>query len=330
VDIATHLLVPYAGLLAAYGYWRRGREADERRASYAVVFGLAGFSPDLDGALDPLSSRFDALYWLQHRGVSHTLVGAPLFALLLTLALALIARRWPRRFGLFAWRPGLALVAVVGSWTHLVLDGVTLAGVPLLWPLAFGRFGYPLFHWLVFWLFPLGALALGAHALGRLSRRGVVMAGALIVVALIVVAGVRVATRPDLEDAYVYPRASDLEWIVVQPLANGSWAAATHRLGVESSPLVFQTLVPDEAREAVAAARATAAYRGFLMGSYGPVATHAEPTPQGGWNVTITDVAQRYEALHDPRWTPTDPFEDWGYVRFHVDGERVEVLHRGW
>lgn len=331
MDVATHLLVPYAGLLAAYGYWRRAHPHDEARAAQAAVFGIAGFAPDLDGLVDPLSERFDALWWLQHRGVSHTLVGAPLFALALAGALALLARRWPRRFGLFAWRPGLLLFAIAGSWTHLVLDGVTLAGVPLLWPMMFGRFGFPLFHWLVWWLFPVGVVALALHAFGKLDRRRVVFAGALMVAALVVVAGIRVATRPDApEGSLVFPRSSDLEWLVLTPLSNGSWHAATHRSGQVSGDAWFAGDVPPAARDAVRAARETDAFRGFLLGSYGPIVERAALAEDGAWRVTIVDVAQRYEATNEPRWTPTEPFEDWGYVEFEVRDGYVEVLHRGW
>lgn len=332
MDVATHALVPLAGALAAYGFLRRDAPQDRRKAAVAGVFGVAGFAPDLDGLIDPLSARFDALYWLQHRGVSHTLLGAPVFALATLGALVLLARVWPRRASLFAWRPALVPAAVIGSWTHLVLDGITYSGVPLLWPFAFGRVGFPLFHWLVWWLFPVGVVVLALHAARRLSRRRVVQAGALVVIALVLVATVRATTRPwDVaDDERVFPRNSMQEWVIAKPHDNGSWLVQTQRAGERFDPQWFEAREPPEAAEAIERARGTSAYRGFLMGSFGPVVTTAD-REAAGWNITFTDAAQRYEAVRDPRWTPTRPFDAWGYVSFVVrDDGGIAVTHRGW
>lgn len=333
MDIATHALVPMAGALAALGFLRRDAIEDRRRAAIATVFGIAGFAPDLDGLIDGLSARSDALYFLQHRGLSHTLVGAPLFGLVALGALVLLARAWPRRMSLFTWRPVLVPAAILGSLTHLVLDGVTYSGVPLLWPFSFARVGFPLFHWLVWWLFPVGALVLALHAVGRLSRRRVVQAGALVVVALLVVASVRVVTRPSAADlpegALVFPASSELAWTIATPIPDGSWRVETYRDGRLQDPVEFFHRAPEEAAEAIARVTETGAFKGFRMGSFGPVVTQAHREGEA-WNVTFLDVAQRYEALHDPRWTPAEPFEDWGYVTFLVRGEEIDVVHRGW
>jgi membrane-bound metal-dependent hydrolase YbcI (DUF457 family) len=334
VDVATHLLVPYAAALVALGFWRRDAPGDRPRAAVAAVFGIAGFAPDLDGLVDPLSELFGPLYWLQHRGVSHTLVGAPIFALATLGMLVLGARLWPRRMSLFAWRPALVPAAVLGSFTHLLLDGVTYGGVPLWWPFAHGRVTFPLFHWLVGWLLPISAIPLVAHGLGRLSRRRVVQAGALVVALLVVVGGVRLWARPwdEAEGARVYSTGSELEWVVATPLPNGTWELVLVRGEARSRPAWFADAVPPEAAEAVERAKDTHAYRGFLLGSFGPVVTSASRMAEGSWNVTFTDAAQRYEALFlDPRWTPAESPEEWGYVSVAVapDGG-ARALHRGW
>lgn len=330
VDVATHALVPMAAALAALGFWARDEPQDRRKAAFAAVFGLAGAAPDLDGLIDPLSEWFDSLYWLQHRGVSHTFAGAPIFGLILLLALSAGAAAWPRRMGLFAFRPRLVVAAATGAWTHLVLDAVTYSGVPLLWPFVDGRFGFMLFHWLVFWLFPVGAIVLGLHMIGRLSRRRVVQAGALVVVVLLVLAGVRAASRPDVEDGQlVFPTKRELSWVVATPHANGTWVLETHRLGDRSDAVWFEPNEPEAATDAIARAKATDAYRGFRMGSFGPQVVVAVQEA-AGWNVTILDIAQRYEAMHAPRWAPSEPYEEWGYVRFLVRDDGIDVLHRGW
>lgn len=334
MDVATHLLVPYAAALAALGFWRRDDVGDRPRAAVAAVFGIAGAAPDLDGLLDPLSEWSDSLYWLQHRGVSHAAVGAPLFALAALGLLVLAARLWPRRMGLFAWRPAFLTAAVLGSYTHLLLDGLTYGGVPLWWPFAYGRVTFPVYHWLVFWLLPVAGLPLALHAFGRLPRRRVVQAGALVVALLLAVGGLRLATRPwgEPEGTLVYTTNSDFAWVVATPLPNGSWELRTVRGDERSDPAWFRDDAPPEAADAIGRAKGTAAYRGFLMGSFGPRVTTAERLPEGTWNVTFTDVAQRYEAtVLEPRWTPASTPEAWGYASFLVfpDG-RVEPTHRGW
>lgn len=332
MDVATHLLVPYAAALVALGFWRRGGPTDRRKAAVAAVFGIAGAAPDLDGLLDGLSEWSDSLYWMQHRGVSHAAIGAPLFALGAMGLLVLAARLWPRRMGLFAWRPVLVPAAILGSYTHLLLDGVTYGGVPLWWPFAYGRVSFVLYHWLVFWTLPIGGLALLLHAIGKLSRRWVIVSGAVVVALLLVVGGVRLWTRPDAQEGeLVYSTRSDREWVVIRQLENGTWEAQRALGDERRDPMWFREDVPAEAAWAVEAAKETDAYRGFRMGSFGPVVHRAEPLPSGAWNVTITDVAQRYEALHEPAWTPATPFEAWGYVAFVVSpGAGVEVTHRGW
>lgn len=330
--MATHLLVPYAAALAAFGFWRRGEAGDRRKAAVAAVFGIAGFAPDLDGLVDGLSAWHDSLYWLQHRGVSHTLVGAPVFALAALGLLVLGARVWPRRMSLFAWRPVLLPAAVLGSYTHLLLDSVTYGGIPLWWPFAYGRVSFPIYHWLVFWMFPLSLAPLVLHAVGRLPRRGVVMAGALVVVLLLIVGGARLAARPwDEEGALIYSMRSHDAWVVARELPNGTWILVTARGADREDPAWFEPREPPEAADAIARARDTDAYRGFLMGSFGPRVTRAAPLEGGGWNVTILDAVQRYEALRDPEWAPHEPFHEWGYVAFrvHPDG-RAEATHRGW
>jgi membrane-bound metal-dependent hydrolase YbcI (DUF457 family) len=332
VDIATHALVPMAGALAALGFYRREAEGDRRRAAIAATFGAAGFAPDMDGGIDWLSNVSDSLYFLQHRGLSHTLVGAPLFALALLGALVLAARWSPARFGLFVWRPVLVPAAILGSFTHLLFDIVTYAGVPLFWPFAYGRVSLFLFHWVVIWILPLAGVVMVLHMMGRMSRRRVVQAGAALVALLVLLAGVRLATRPwdEGEDALIYSRSSELEWTVVKPLPNGSFEAYLYRLGERGEPMWFASDVPPNATAAVEKALATPAFKGFLLGSFGPVVTRAAATPSGGWNVTFTDVAQRFEALHGPQWTPSDEFEEWGYLALVVEDDRVRPLHTGW
>ncbi len=332
VDVATHFLVPYAGALAALGLARRGVMADPGRLALAVAFGLGGAAPDLDGLLDPLSEWDSAWFALQHRGASHSLVGAPVLALVVVGALAVASRWWPSRLSAFAWRPAIGVAAALGSLSHLALDAVTFGGVPLAWPFVDGRVTLGIFGWLVWWLFPVGVVVIALHAWGRLGPRRVVVAGALVVAALVVVAGVRLAERPWPGDgALVFPTDRDLVWMVATPAANGSWLVESSRLGARSDPAWFEPSTPPGAEGAFAIVRDSDAYRGFLLGAFGPVVERAERRADGGWNVSFVDVAQRYYATHAPSWTTTDPHDAWGLLALVVREDRVTaVTHRGW
>lgn len=332
MDFFTHLLLPYAAALVALGLHKRAVQEDRSRLASAAVFGIAAASPDTDGLLSWLADWNDSFYFLQHRGVSHTLVGAPLYALAVVLFLAWLARVKPRTFGLFRWRPVFVPLLVAGSWMHLILDYVTLSGVPLLWPFAWGRATLNLFHWVVWWLFPVCGAILALHAWGRLSPRGVVRAAAVVTVVLVVLAGIRVGTRPALaDDEQAFPRPSMFEWTVVRPVGGSAWEARLVRVGgVVEDAMTFRTSVPDAARDAVERARAHPSYLGWRMETYGPLVVTASPLAGGGWNVSFVDVAARFEALHEPTWTPARPFHTWGIVSFDVRGNEVVPTLRGW
>ncbi|MEA3199530.1 MAG: inner membrane protein [Thermoplasmata archaeon] len=329
MDVATHALVPYAFALLALGLWRRD---DPTRAAYAAVFGAAGFAPDLDGLLRPLVRRDAALWFLQHRGLSHSLAGAPVFALLLVALLALAARAWPRVFGLFAWRWTFVPVLVLGSWTHLALDSVTFAGVPALFPLSDARQSLELYHWLIDWMLPVSALVLALHAWGKLSYRGTLACAAVIVLVLAGIGVQRALERPAAaEGQLVFPRPSAAEWTIAQRLPNGTWEAFLWtREGGPRDAQVFPDDAPPDALGAIAQAEASDAYKGFHLGHYGPLVTRAHLIA-GGWHVDFYDVAQRYDATRPAGWTPADPYTEWGLESFDITsaGGVVET-HRGW
>lgn len=327
VDFFTHGLLPYAAALVALGLHRRNAAEHRSALSWALAFGVAGTAPDFDALSSWAARLWDDAYWLQHRGVSHSALGSVVFALLV-LGLASALARWkPRAFGLLRWRPSFMLAAVLGAWSHLALDALTLSGIPLWWPFSFGRVSIQLYSWLIWWLFPICGIVLLLHWRGRLDTRRVAQAGVLVVTILIILAGVRVATRPSGE--FVYPRTSEFEWVVLTPLANGSWEASLHRMGETTNTMTFSSLTPDAARSAIETARTHGSYKGWLMQSYGPVVTTAVPTT-GGWNVTFIDVAARFDALNNPRWTPAKPFEAWGQVSLVVTSEGVTPTVRGW
>ncbi|MBW3582628.1 MAG: metal-dependent hydrolase [Euryarchaeota archaeon] len=343
MDVFTHFLLPYAAAIVLFGLHRAkasGLSIEEeavweRRAALAAVFGFAGFAPDLDGFMSGLK-HLPGLYFIQHRGLSHTLIGAPLYALAATGLLALAARRWPERLGIFRWRNGFIPAAILGSWTHLVLDGLTYSGVPLLWPFAAGRVTLHLFHWIIDWFFPIGLVVIALHLFRRFDRIAVARAGVALVLAMVILAGARFGNMPDPEEpgALVFPRDDPKEWTVLVPV-DGGWEGRLWRDGRYAGIMTFHDDRQPGSEEAIETARSSDAYKGFLMGSFGPVIIQSHQEGDR-WTVIFIDVAQRFEAATGPEWTPTQESwsragtQDWGYLELSVSNPEVSVRAWGW
>lgn len=89
----------------------------------AGIVGLAALAPDIDHPRSDMRRKLGVvghigLFWLSHRGLTHTL------AALVGVAAA----------ALHLAPPLLALAAILGYASHLVADMLTPTGLPLLWP----------------------------------------------------------------------------------------------------------------------------------------------------------------------------------------------------
>lgn len=116
----THII---AGVTAGYAVGAIVGLPLFESAALGVIGGLAAMLPDIDHPQSAIRRKTGvvgnlAAFWMKHRGITHSILA--------TLAVwAVIA--------LFS-RP-LVTAAVVGGYaSHLLLDGCTLAGVPLFWP----------------------------------------------------------------------------------------------------------------------------------------------------------------------------------------------------
>jgi inner membrane protein len=95
-----------------------------------VVGGLAGLLPDIDhphAAVGRLLPRWWHRLTPGHRGPTHSLAWCLALALAVHLAGGAVNGE---RAG-----PLLALATLAGSLSHVLADGLTVAGVPLWWPL---------------------------------------------------------------------------------------------------------------------------------------------------------------------------------------------------
>jgi inner membrane protein len=120
------------GRFAAFWDGRPGAPAPWQ----AVVVGLvAGAFPDID-ALAQLAG--DVAYLRHHRGVTHSLPVAPLWALLVAGAMSLLFATTRQRSG--GWK-ALYPVALAGILVHIAGDWITQFGTMLLAPFSDARFG---------------------------------------------------------------------------------------------------------------------------------------------------------------------------------------------
>ncbi|HUK02187.1 MAG TPA: metal-dependent hydrolase [Steroidobacteraceae bacterium] len=121
-----------------------GLAAESRRNAFVWVMGIGSNLPDADLLVS--FGRGDRLeYLLQHRGYTHTVLGALAGAALIYLALEVILRLRglaPSRQD----RLWLALLAALGPLLHLAMDFTNSYGVHPFWPLDNGwRYGDSVF-----------------------------------------------------------------------------------------------------------------------------------------------------------------------------------------
>ncbi|MEW5879275.1 MAG: metal-dependent hydrolase [Pseudomonadota bacterium] len=139
MDTLTHALsgALLARALTRSGPARRGGTSERWLGApvpvgHAVAVGFfAAAFPDVDFALRFVS---DLAYLRGHRGVTHSIVILPLWALLLGALFALVARRRA------AWKRD-AWLSAAGIGIHIAGDWITQFGTMLLAPLSAARFG---------------------------------------------------------------------------------------------------------------------------------------------------------------------------------------------
>lgn len=312
MDLFSHFVLPYLAL------WALGRPPRER-----IAAGIGGVAPDMDAFTAPLGLLHDGIWFVGHRGLSHTLVGAPLYALVAAgvLSVPWWGRRWPRLAAL-RFTPAMLVVALVFSYSHLALDGITMWGVPLLFPFSLARWSVDWYFYSVAWAIPVSAAFLWL-----LWRRAppvrLKQVGVLLIAVLVLSGAVRAAYRPAPDDAIrVFPNGMEWQWASVHERAGG-YEVKTWSWGLEDEGALFPATRLDgqAARDAVQRARDSDVGKGFLLYSGWPVAVEAEPAEAGAWNVTFTDVMRRAQMV-DARW-PWSAIEDYGRLELVVDAAGV-------
>lgn len=284
MDVLTHAFVPFAAFTLAK------RPKLERVAAL-----VGGFSPDID-TLWAWASHLDPwAYPLVHRGFSHTFWGAPLLAALVWSLLSWPRlHQWWRKTALIRWDRSMVPALVIGAWTHLVLDGLTITGTPALWPLDSGRYTMNWFFFGVTYLMPVSLVALVKLLRGTASDR-FVKGSALLLLGLLLVAGaIRAYSFPrDLDGGEdVTPGPLDWRWYVSERNETGVRVYQTGWGGA----LAGETFLPEpnrtQAAAAISACEKHPGYVPFRWSLWGHAVTNATRTEEGGWRIRYDDSAK--------------------------------------
>lgn len=316
MDIFTHALLPMA-LLAIL---RRSRAEQ-------LAAGLGGAMPDMDTFFTWVAGFDDALYAFAHRGWSHSLWGAPLLALmgLAILAQPWWARRWPR-MAAFQFTHFTAGAAALGGLAHIVLDSLTISGVPALWPLSTERFTANLFFFSVPYMTPVGLYLVWRLYRGRLDERWLLRGAAVLVAALVITGAVRAATVPrDLAaGAVLQPTPSEWRWVVATP-TGGGWDVEDHAVWGEEHRFVFVGNTSAASAGAVARAQQLGAYVAWRWTHPAPVVNAT--AIEGGWRVEFRDAAALHRTASGGFFAGLVP--EPRPLTVEVMGDRARVVERG-
>jgi inner membrane protein len=231
VDPLTHAL---SGALL--GRATAGPASDNTRlpvATRMTAGALAAAFPDVDIVLGLLSP---VTYLTLHRGPTHSLVLAPLWALLVAAIFALLwrGRGWRAFYG----------VALGGIVIHILGDWITSFGTMLLWPLSDHRFALSTTFIIDLWLSGIIVAALIACGLWRGTRKPAV-AGLAVIAGYVGLQGwahhealdIGRAQAPPEAAVTALPRpASPFNWMVVVADAT-TYRYASVRI-VDGTPLL--------------------------------------------------------------------------------------------
>ncbi|NIA21992.1 MAG: hypothetical protein GWP05_08535 [Anaerolineaceae bacterium] len=319
-----------AGALAGEVFFRNrlGRRG-------VVVAAVAALIPDLDYLVIALFSNGPFAGLRYHRGLSHSILAAPLLAALVAVVACLICRT-----GKFGW---FFLAALAGTLCQALLDWPTSYGTQLLAPLEATRYALD-------WLFIIdpyltAILLVSLIVSWRRLKRGqdhypVALRGLTVAVAYLLFMGAMHHTaigRLGSELERMGLRESEVKRVACLPvpLVPFLWRAyyttdgRTHRglVSVMSEqPIEFTTIEDSPPSRAIAAVRADPAAATFLWFARFPV---VEETPGADGRSVVRIYDARFQGyLPFYGWTKGRHFELRAVV--DSDGQVISVEQSGW
>ena len=328
-----------------------------------IAAAIGGIAPDLDALWAWLSHSHEYAYPLVHRGFSHTIWGAPLLAtfLLFLLSHRTIAGRF-RRFENLWFTRGAFIPLWIGAWSHLLLDGLTITGIPLLWPFFDGRFTTDWFFFGIPYILPLSLFGWIMVYRGKATDRLVLCTFAAILVVMLLAGSVRAYSYPTdlVGDEDVTPGPVDWLWYVSRANDTGVLVYATSVGGERVGEEFFPHNNYQESREAQRRCQAAVGYTAwnwYVWGlpvidarqlvhpyndeSRGPgMDTNPLPPgsqiPNGTWDITYQDSAIQYNILHPSLQIWRNPAREQAlddgraFCQVTPDGDVTFWRERGW
>lgn len=276
MDPFTHAL---SGALIARGVLPV-RTAHATRADAVVLGFLAAAFPDVDVLMSHVSPL---AYLHHHRGVTHSLLVLPGWALLLGWLWSRLRRR-PRAFPLYTFIAGL------GVGMHIVGDLVTSFGTMVFAPLTAARYAWGTTFIIDPWLTGLIVAGLAASAMFRASRAPALVA----LVAVCGYVGYQALQRERAIDFGVaYARSQPLEGAVVsalpRPVSPHNWMV------IVATPEAYRYSFVNLRR---AAPRAAAADSGFIARLDAPYL----PLAMARWQEAPRLGGERERAIAEEAW----------------------------
>jgi inner membrane protein len=314
VDTTTHALF---GLALARAGLSRMRGAG-RAGTVALVLGSV--FPDADAVMGFLGSDW---YLAEHRGLTHSIVGAAVFAP--ALALLVRSRSQFRRLGT------LAVLAGIGILGHVFLDVITSFGTMVLYPFSRHRFALDWIFIVDLWYWGILVAALLGGLLWRRRRRDLAMAGLAVLAAYHLLASWNHSEVLQRTAAAARERGLEVRSIAAlpQPLSPFSWSSlvatpeGTYQWyvdlarGTQTAPDFYPRPPRTEALRAAEEAPLGRLYRWFARFP----AAQVVPDPGEAVSVFFYDLRFRTRLLHRL------PFV--AYFRVTGEGEVVSQGLRG-
>jgi len=141
-QVVTHILVPLI-LLALYKDWHDSKNKEKFSLRYVLIAGLGGILPDLDVAAFWVLNFFGFTFNEIHRTLAHSLT-IPAALLILFFLIPASAQTKIKKL---KWNI-LFLMLAIGSFLHILLDGILSGTVMLFFPFSHFEFGLNLFGYL--------------------------------------------------------------------------------------------------------------------------------------------------------------------------------------
>jgi inner membrane protein len=214
-----------------------------------LLAGILGTTaPDLDVLATPLSSRDPRCYILIHGGVTHSLAGGILAALLaFGIALVVAASVPLLREGGIVLSAGALIALISGTLLHLFFDLLAFPGIPLLWPATDKKYTLGIFPGPSLFAFGLTLVFLVLFFSGVIDLAAFFLYAVIFFVFLVSCSALKMFVSSRVTGITI-PTRHPLHWLVLEDIGKSYLLSPYHLLKGFGDKTEFQKLdgVTDE------------------------------------------------------------------------------------